>query len=184
MTYVYVVERARDVGLHTHFRVHIPTDRWDELRERVVRCLMRRGGFTNLRAVKLTPDDGRTPGAATQNQREGLFFYLGGGLDPTEIADHPFEGRGRLVDQLGIAPKPGLSLPINLKRVGFSEDLGPKARRDNGTWVEKNELMEMVPDAARLKRHALSQIRRRLRAGAVLPATPTRGTSIAWGGVA
>jgi hypothetical protein len=124
--FIYVRERVVGPGGHTHFVLHIPEDRWTTITIPLERYLQEAGGFTAENAVKITGDKFNTLGIRTDKQRIGLIQYLSKTLNPNEMIATGC-GTVPLVTFMGIKPAPHAPLPC--KRIGWSENIGPTARK-------------------------------------------------------
>jgi hypothetical protein len=154
--YAYTIERADKVGIHTHCLFHLPPDRWLSLRDGLEAHLRKAGSFNNPAAMRVTPGNGKP--AISENQRRGLLRYISKALSPTELTTNG-SGLVPLVDLLGIKPEPGLPLPPGIKRAGWSQNIGIKAREAAG-WHELHELAEITPNFDSMGRRIKTIIRK------------------------
>lgn len=126
IAFIYVRERCRGPGAHTHFLLHIPRERWAELTTALEHHLHDAGGFTEASAVHIARSF--TPGMIHRTQRLGVLQYVAKGINPAELI--PGSGGVLLSKFLGIDPKPQVRIPC--KRVGWSENIGAGAREQAG----------------------------------------------------
>lgn len=140
VAYLYARERVVGRGAHTHFLVHIPRERWHELKPKLKEHLFKAGHFTDPQAVEITGDKLSTPGMIHASQRLGLLTYLGKAINPKEMIP---VGAGiiPLSEFLGIRPEAQARLPC--MRVSWSQNIGEKARKDAG-WRDMKTLLDLA----------------------------------------
>jgi hypothetical protein len=120
--------------------LHLPAPRFrglaDALQQHLTRVLGLKDALRGWRKrLKITGDSYGTPGMITDRQNAGLIRYLSKSIDPSERV-----GQVPLADILGIEPKP--HAPVVCKRVGTSENIGPKARLSSG-WTDISDLQAL-----------------------------------------
>ena len=142
VAFTYVRERIVGRGAHTHFLVHLPRERWAELREGLERHLYSAGGFTESSAVHIKRMN-NTSGMKTINQRLGMLQYVGKGINPAETIYIPGSGPVLLSQFIGITPVRQATLPQQCKRVGWSENIGPGARAKAG-YNDTNDVLRLA----------------------------------------
>jgi hypothetical protein len=153
VAHLYVRERCVGRGSHTHFMVHIPPLRWQELKqplEDFLEGVLKARGYTDANLVKITGDAWKTNGMVHETQRRGLLRYLGKAMNPDEVINDGL-GLTKLSDFLGIWTEAQASVPC--KRVGWTQNIGEKARR-TAAWDEIRDVLRLAqapPDRARAK---------------------------------
>ena len=131
--FVWVRERQRGMGLHTHAMLHLK--------------LPRRGSQRELEDLKSFLDkrfDFGPDGIHVQRlwsgkaRSAGFLRYMTKAMDPGEFR---YVGHDKLVcaEVLGIHNRGPQGL-IHCKRVGFSTNIGPKARAAAG-WIERRDML-------------------------------------------
>ena len=142
VAHLFIRERVVGRGGHTHFLVHIPQERWGELKpalESHLQAVLKRHGYTDPNPLKITGDRWNTPGMVQATQRIGLLRYLAKAMNPNEVL---YTGAGvrHLHDWLGIEAEQQASVPC--KRVGWSEKIGEAARLRAG-WRDSEDVLRL-----------------------------------------
>lgn len=139
---VFVRENVRGRGPHSHWAVHLPADRWAELRPLFQEYLLQAGRFTWAKAVLIWGEPRRRPGGDPLNQIRGLLKYLCKGLHPDAMINSGF-GTIPLSQFIGVDLEQQAVVP--LQRVGSSECIGPRARQNAG-WPERRSFLSLADD--------------------------------------
>jgi hypothetical protein len=133
--FLWVRERVPGVGCHTHALVHLgpkPLAVAASLKAHLLRV----GGFRRPEGVEISLGQF---GAMTLAARAGLRRYVAKGFDHRLWRyTGPDGGTENLGALLGLEHR-GSQGVIEIKRCGFSQSLGPTARRRAG-WVEVRDL--------------------------------------------
>jgi hypothetical protein len=131
--------------------VHFPPSRWHGLKgflERELAAACRARHYSAPHPVKISGDKFKTPGMIKPTQRLGVIRYLSKAMNPNEVFDAGVEMLS-LAEFLGIKPKPHSPLPC--KRVGWSENIGEKARKTAG-WRDKGDILSLASALGRKAR--------------------------------
>lgn len=132
IAYLFVRERVVGRGAHAHFMVHLPWQRWTELKpdlEQHLQGACAKWGYTDKRTVMITGDAFKTPGMIHQSQRLGVLAYLAKGINPSEVIETG-TGQVLLAKLLDIDTQPQASMPC--MRVGWSANLNEAVRKAVG----------------------------------------------------
>ena len=143
VVFLFVRERVVGRGAHTHFMVHLPKERWTELKtdmELNLRAFCARRGYTDERTVKITGDAFKTPGMIHKSQRLGVLAYLAKAMNPSEMIEIG-TGRKLLAEVLGIDTQPQASVPC--MRVGWSANLNEIVRKAAG-YRDTNDVLRLA----------------------------------------
>ena len=146
VAFLYVRERYAGYGSHTHLMVHLPNaspSHWRMLRiafEKHLQDLCYRKWRMSANAVDVSGNGFNTPGMIHRSQRLGLLSYLSKALNPDEMVPTG-AGMVKLSELLGIRAKNQASVPV--KRVGCSENIGPKARKE-ASWRDTDDLLRLA----------------------------------------
>jgi hypothetical protein len=133
--FVWVRERSRGMGRHTHVLAHLgprPKTLSNDLETYLTNTL----SFDDPAGIKISY--GRF-GAKTPSMRAGLLRYILKGIDPKAFR---YSGLGaeteNIADFLGFQYR-GRQGTVKIKRCGVSQNIGPKVRREAG-WREQRDL--------------------------------------------
>lgn len=137
VAFAYVRERCKGPGAHTHVLLHMPREHWGVLAAALEHHLHKAGGFTETSAVHVRRSS--TLGMFRQTQRLGVLQYLSKGINPAELI--PGSDGVLLSTFLGINPKPQVVIPC--KRVGWSENVGPGARKEAG-YADTDDVLRLA----------------------------------------
>jgi hypothetical protein len=135
--FVWVRERSRGMGRHTHVLAHLGPR--PEILSRDLKTDLTEKFSFGPRGIKITY--GRF-GANTPRMQAGLLRYILKGIDPEAFR---YSGLGaeteKIADFLGIQHR-GRQGTIKIKRCGVSQNIGPKARCEAG-WPEQRDLASL-----------------------------------------
>jgi len=135
--FVWVRERARGMGPHTHALVHLgrkPTAVWPRLRARLDH--MFRFDPTGIDISM------GAHGAKTATMRAGMLRYVCKGIDHAAFRYVGLDGETEnIAAALGIRHR-GQQGIVEIKRCGTSQNIGPAARRQAG-WTEIRDIASL-----------------------------------------